>query len=141
MNENPLSKERYQNYLLVEGSDDKHVFRNLLLYYQVPQRVETKSEQFEIKDHQGIDNLLNLRTFKAYLDEPRRRFGVIVDADTDLTTRWQKIRDILEKSGYSNVPLKPRLEGTITKRYLDPTAEHAQQLMDWIRKLFDLETV
>jgi hypothetical protein len=29
----------------------------------------------------------------------------------------------------------------ITARYLDTTALNAQQLINWIRKLFDLETV
>jgi hypothetical protein len=28
----------------------------------------------------------------------------------------------------------------ITNRYLDANAPHAQQLMDWIRQLFDLES-
>jgi hypothetical protein len=28
----------------------------------------------------------------------------------------------------------------ITNRYLDADALHAQQLMDWIRQLFDLES-
>lgn len=37
-------------------------------------------------------------------------------------------------------PGKP-MGQAITKRYLDAAAPHAQQLIRWIRKLFDLETV
>ncbi len=37
--------------LLVEGKDDRHVFYALLRHHQVPQ-------SFEIKDKEGIDNLL-----------------------------------------------------------------------------------
>jgi len=37
-------------------------------------------------------------------------------------------------------PGKP-MGQAITKRYLDATAPHAQQLISWLRKLFDLEIV
>ncbi|SRR5260370_2236418 len=225
MNENPLSKERYQNYLLVEGSDDKHVFHHLLDYYQIRDKFKRRDEPFEIIDHQGIDNLLNLKTIRTYLKgNPLRRFGIVVDADTDLAVCWQRIQDILERSGYTIIPREPHLEGivikqderpivgiwlmpdnnitgmiehfvsflrpsddilwpmaedvvlkvvetkrhfpegheikaelhtwlawqkepgkplgqAITARYLDADAPHAQHFMDWIRKLFDLETV
>ena len=228
MNDNLVREDKYENYLLVEGSDDKHVFRHLLDHYHIPQQFKIKDEHFEIKDHEGIDNLLNLKTLRTYLkivDEPRR-FGIVVDADTDLAARWQTLSDILKNSGYSIIPITPKPEGTIlredgrpvvgiwlmpdnkvpgmledfasflrpkddllwpiandvvqkvkvvqedrrfrdtheskarihtwlawqkepgkpmslaiTARYLDTTALNAQQLINWIRKLFDLETV
>jgi len=117
MNENPLSKDRYQNYLLVEGSDDKHVFHHLLDYHQIRDKFKRRDEHFEIIDHQGIDNLLNLKTIRTYLKgNPLRRFGIVIDADTDPAIRWQKVQDILGESGYSIVPLKPNPKGTIIKQ-------------------------
>ncbi len=226
MNGNLVREDKYENYLLVEGSDDKHVFYHLLGYYQILKQFEIKNENFAIKDHEGVDNLLNLKKLRTYLKvgEPRRRFGIVIDADIDLLARWQRLRIILEDSGYRTVPINPVSEGTIvaeeglpivgvwlmpnnklpgmledfvsflippadllwplaegilpkvietdrrfplmqtikahihtwlawqeepgkpmgqaiTKRYLDATAPRAQQLMDWLRKLFDLESV
>lgn len=114
MDENPLSKDRYQNYLLVEGSDDKHVFHHLLDYHRVHSMIKTRGKSLDIIDHEGINNLLSLKTLGAYLRGSKpRRFGIIVDADTDIVARWVKLRDILKGSGYSTVPLNPRPEGTI----------------------------
>src|SRR2546421_5052279 len=117
MNDNLVREDKYENYLLVEGSDDKHVFRHLLDHYHIPQQFKIKDEHFEIKDHEGIDNLLNLKTLRTYLkivDEPRR-FGIVVDADTDLAARWQTLSDILKNSGYSIIPITPKPEGTILR--------------------------
>ncbi len=44
------------------------------------------------------------------------------------------------KTTWQEEPGKP-MGQAITKRYLDATAPQAQQLIRWIRKLFDLETV
>ncbi len=50
--------------LLVEGKDDRHVFYALLGHHQVP-------KGFEIKDKEGIDNLLQtLPTELNGLDSP-----------------------------------------------------------------------
>lgn len=225
MNSKLLEEDKYENYLLVEGSDDKHVFRHLLDYHQIPKQFRIKDELFEIKDHQGIDSLLNSKMLEAYLkvDEPRR-FGIVIDADTDLAARWQRLRNILEGSGYHALPVIPKTDGTIileeglptvgvwlmpnnklpgmledfvsflvpgddllwpiagdvlqkvierdrrfretyqskaclhtwlawqkepgtslglaiTRRYVDATAPYAQQFINWLRRLFDLESV
>src|SRR5271157_1332160 len=39
--------------------------------------------------------------------------GVVVDADTDLNSRWQSLRDRLLKLGYANVPQDPVSGGAI----------------------------
>jgi hypothetical protein len=219
MSSNVVKGEEPRNYLLVEGKDDMHVFYSLLEHHKMP-------KQFKIKEKEGIDNLLD--TFDVELSESGLgRLGIVVDADTDLASRWLRLRDILRTSGYSAVPINPESEGTIieesgrpivgiwlmpdnmvsgmledfvsflrpqddllwpmaedivqkvkviieedrrfrdvyeskahihtwlawqkepgkplgqaiTARYLDADAPHAQQLMDWIRKLFDLEAV
>lgn len=41
-----------ERYLLVEGKDDEHVFYHLLKHHQIP-------GCFEIKNKEGIDNLLD----------------------------------------------------------------------------------
>jgi hypothetical protein len=204
-----------QNFLLVEGKDDEHVFYSLLKHHQIPKR-------FEIKNKESINKLLDSLEVEL-LSSDLRRLGIVVDADTDVAARWQALRDRLIKSGYNAVPVTPNLKGTIikeeelpivgiwlmpdntipgmlenfvsflvppddslwpmaedvlqkviekdcrfrdtyqmkarlhtwlawqeqpgtplglaiTNRYLDANAPHAQQLMDWIRQLFDLES-
>lgn len=104
----------YENYLLVEGDEDKHVFTQLLGQYKIFEKFETKHEKFEIKSHNGIEYLLNLRTLRNYLvvDESRR-FGIILDADDDLAARWKQIKTICETIGYHDVPPGPPPEGTV----------------------------
>lgn len=65
MTDNLLSKAKWRNYLYVEGSDDKNVFIHLLNYHQIitPDRdqrgyFKDRDDQFEIKDYDGIYNLL-----------------------------------------------------------------------------------
>jgi hypothetical protein len=222
MNGMQYADERYQNYLLVEGNDDKHVLLHLLEYHRLFEQFRSKDEQLEIQALEGLDNLLNAKTLRAYIKiGQRRRFGIIVDADTNMSFRWQRLRDILEGAGYNTVPNEPTPEGTIlrqnglatvgvwlmpdntvpgmledfvsfmispndvlwpmandivqqvvekdcrfpatqvtkarihtwlswqekpgrpiglaiTARYLDATAPHAQQLLNWLRRLFEL---
>ena len=216
MSENIVKEEKPRNYLLVEGKDDLHVFYSLLEHYKIP-------DQFKIKNKDGIDNLLD--TLDVELAESGlKRLGIVVDADINLASRWQRLRAILESSGYSAVPINPKSAGTIieeggqpvvgiwlmpdnrvpgmledfvsflvpeddllwpmaeevvqrviecdcrfrptyrikvkvhtwlawqeepgkpmgqaiTARYLDANAPHAQELIGWIRKLFDLGPV
>src|SRR3989442_585690 len=95
--------ERYQNYLLVEGNDDKHVLLHLLEYHRLFEQFRSKDEQLEIQALEGLDNLLNAKTLRAYIKiGQRRRFGIIVDADTNMSFRWQRLRDILEGAGYNS---------------------------------------
>lgn len=224
MDDEAFKRGLYENYLLVEGSNDKHVFRHLLEYHQIPKRFADRQEYFDIRDHGGIDNLLNFKRLSTYLkvDDPRR-VGIVVDTDTNPASRWRTLQDILKNSGYKTVPNTPKLEGTvlqeeglpivgiwlmpdnalpgiledfvsllvspadalwplaedvlqkvvaqdcrfrptysikaklhtwlawqeepgtslglaITRRYLDATSPHAQHLIAWIRRLFDLES-
>lgn len=41
--------------------------------------------------------------------------GVVIDADQDLNARWQKVKAILTKAGYKNLPESPASNGTIIK--------------------------
>ena len=65
MNDSVVKEDKYENYLLVEGNDDKHVLSHLLGYHRIPQQFKIKNEHFEIKDHEGIDNLLSEKRLSA----------------------------------------------------------------------------
>jgi hypothetical protein len=92
------------NLLLVEGPDDRHVFYRICEHYQLPQ-------QFRIQEAEGVNNILEtlpVRLKAGGLD----RLGLVLDADTDVTRRWQALHNILTRAGYS-VPAVPESSGTV----------------------------
>ena len=105
-------REIQNNVLLVEGENDKHVVWSLLKYHAVPQH-------FEVVDRNGIENLL-----EAFEGELTRvvdgKVGVIIDADTNLTSRWESLHHILAISGYTSIPLYPISNGTILRQERKP---------------------
>ncbi len=108
MNEESLIRpSEYQNYLLVEGKDDEHVFYSLLEHYKVPER-------FKIRNKESVTNLLetlNVELARSGLE----RLGIVVDANSDIEARWRALRDRLIKSGYGTVPETPSSIGTIVE--------------------------
>lgn len=91
--------------LLVEGKGDEHVLYSLLMHYQVPQG-------FEVVNKEGISKLLN--DLDVEIDRSDlQQLGIIVDADTDLSSRWQSLRNRLLSLGYVATPDTPRTGGTI----------------------------
>lgn len=60
------------------------------------------------------------------IPEAQRRFNRIIKAQIHTWLAWQE------------VPGRP-LGQAITKRYFDANAPHAQQFVDWLRRLFELE--
>lgn len=102
-------KRHGPNSLLVEGNDDEHVLYSLFEHYHIP-------EQFEVWNTEGVTQLLE--ALDVELDRAGlKRLGIIVDADTDLATRWQSLRDILlrRQYPYSHVPVAPDPNGTIIR--------------------------
>jgi hypothetical protein len=88
--------------LIVEGSDDRHVIKNLL-----------KARDVEISDPvdaQGIDRLLE--KVDSYL-KGSDVLAIIADADLDVAATWQAVRDRLLRNGYTNVSATPDPEGLI----------------------------
>lgn len=106
------SEEIQNNLLLVEGENDQHVVWSLLKHYKVPRR-------FEVVDKNGIDNLL-----EAFEGELIRivegKVGVIIDADINLSSRWQSLQNILVSSGYNFIPEHPIVGGTIIRQEKKP---------------------
>ncbi len=94
------------NVLLVEGPDDKHVLLSLLTHYKLP-------ENFRIKEKGGINSLFNDLEGEL-LASGMQSLGIVVDADLDLTARWQSLRNVLSTS-YLNIPVEPDINGTIVE--------------------------
>ena len=91
--------------LLVEGPDDMHVVGHLCAARGI-------GPLDAIVPSGGVDNLVS--AFKVRLKESDIQvLGVLVDADTNLKSRWASICDILLMAGYRSVPNGPNPEGTI----------------------------
>ena len=94
--------------LLVEGTDDEHVMKHLF-GTRIGRHID------EISAQQGIEKLIaNLPVhFKR---KGIGTIGIIVDADTDLVSRWRMITNALIRRGYEHVPESPVPMGTIVER-------------------------
>lgn len=95
--------------LLVEGVDDEHVVKNLCGERQI-------GKIDEIKNCKGYTNLLIEFPVRLKASEVSDVLGIVIDADTDLASRWQSIRDKIVQAGFSSVTDSPVLSGLI----LDP---------------------
>jgi len=94
-----------RNILLVEGTDDKHVVMHLCNHHQL-------GHIDEIADQGGVDKLLS--SFPVRLKESDvNALGVVVDADTDMHSRWQSLRHHLSAAGYPDLPEAPIEQGTV----------------------------
>ena len=95
--------------LLVEGHDDEHVLKHLCGNRDVP-------KLDEVKPLGGVDELLKSFPVQLKASNDGDIVGVVIDADTDLNSRWQSLRNSLIKAGYQDVMENPSPDGTI----LDP---------------------
>ena len=97
---------------MVEGTDDKHVLKHICGNRDIP-------HLDKVEKYGGIEKLLeSLGVRLPLLNGEGDVIGVVIDADTDISVRWQSIRDRIIGVGYQNVPDQPDLDGTI----LDPPA-------------------
>lgn len=95
--------------LLVEGKDDLFVVANLCQHRGVP--------EFCIQDSDdGVDGLLRGLPVRLKACNEGDVLGVMLDADENLSNRWQAVRDRLLSYGYSEVPDHPDPAGTIIER-------------------------
>lgn len=97
---------------MVEGVDDEHVLKHLCGNRGLP-------DFDEIKNYQGVDSLMESLPVRLKACEYLDVVGVVVDADTDLTSRWASIRHKLIQLGYKDVPIDAVHDGTI----LDPPVD------------------
>ena len=99
--------------LLVEGPEDKYVFEQVMRYHGMP------DDAFKVMVKQGVDQLLG--SLKVLVLDLVDRVGVVIDADEHLNRRWQQVHGILTRSGYTSVPRRPDLAGTIIEEVDKPT--------------------
>lgn len=92
--------------LVVEGPNDKHVLFALVAYHNF-------KPEFVIKDEEGLPNLLLRLPAQLMPTSGLDRLGIIIDADAAIRNRWESIKKILEKAGYSDVPVDPDPNGTV----------------------------
>lgn len=92
--------------LLVEGIDDEHVIKHIFGNRSLP-------KLDEIKEHGGVDRLLESVPVRLKASEEGDIVGVVIDADTDIHARWQSLRDILIRLGYQSVADNPAPNGSI----------------------------
>jgi len=98
------TNKKISGQLLVEGKDDMHVIWALCEKFNI-------KENFGVIDCEGIDNLyeqIPVRLKQSGINT----VGIIVDADTDLQSRWISLRTLLTTQGYT-VPDELPLTGLI----------------------------
>ena len=104
----PLKPKPQQ--LLVEGKNDRHVIWALCEQHQLPETFSVEVPMQEVG--QGIEVLLSEVPIRLR-QENLRTLGIVVDADRDLSGRWQAVRDRLNASGYKDIPKSPSPEGWV----------------------------
>ena len=85
-------KEKFSKKLLVEGNDDQHVIWALCEKFEV-------SETFDVIDCEGIAKLneqIPVRFKQSGIDT----LGIIVDADTEIKSRWTSLKGLLSAQGF-----------------------------------------
>ena len=97
--------------LLVEGTDDEHVLKHICGKRDI-------AHLDEVKPHGGDTKLLESLAVRLTLREEGDVIGVVIDADTEISNRWQSIQNRITEVGYQDVPNQPDPDGTI----LDPPA-------------------
>lgn len=108
--------------LLVEGNDDLHVVYALCKHFNL-------EKTFDVTDCKGIDNIFNSLPVRLKGSSATKTVGVIIDADADLRTRWEAIRNILAASGlYGKIPPTCPDKGLI----LNPTIPEDVRFGLWI---------
>lgn len=98
----PDSKPPY--ILLVEGQNDKHVVGHICARLQL-------ALSFSIVDKDGIDNLQS-SIFTEINDSDRQTVGILVDANDNLTARWDAVTEQIRRAGI-DPPASPDSAGTI----------------------------
>lgn len=107
--------------LLVEGRDDREVV------YQLCNRLNLDNRgHFDVVTAQGVEGVLAELPVRLKTTVPI--LGVVVDADYELSSRWEAIRDKLSARGYAP-PEAPHEAGTII---IPPADTHLPRVGVWV---------
>ena len=82
--------------LLVEGQDDKHVVRHLCNRHE-------STPSFSISDKDNITQLLESLALEMKVSG-RQAVGILVDANDDVTGRWNAIQNRLRRADIEPPP-------------------------------------
>ena len=122
--------------LLVEGQDDKHVVRHLCHRHE-------STPSFSISDKDNITQLLESIGPEINVSG-RQAVGILVDANDDVTGRWNAIQNRLRRADIEP-PLSPSPDGTIIQAkprigiWLMPDNTSAGELEDFVTKMIPTE--
>ena len=115
--------KKINSILFVEGADDQHTVWAICEHFKVeetfiieiPDGAGKINPKLRTTEKGGIDNVL--KATQGFLAAQNvERLGIVIDADTDLSNRWKKVVNILEKIGYENIPPHPNPNGTIIEQ-------------------------
>lgn len=90
-----MAEEKYTYKLLVEGNEDMHVVLAFWNNAQLP-------EVFDIIDCHSITKLLDNLKLRLTTPQNNERIGIVVDADLDISARWDAIKNRLDSTGVYN---------------------------------------
>ena len=96
--------------LLVEGNSDKRVIEALCKQHQISDLFS-----FTFPSEGGIENLIATLPVKL-AEENLETLGIVIDADLDITARWQAVTNKLKEFGYQNIPKAPVENGWIDRQ-------------------------
>jgi hypothetical protein len=95
----PSKLKSTPHQLLVEGNTDKRVIEALYKEYQISEKLFT----FAFPQKGGVENLIKIIPTKLK-EENLETLGIVVDADEDVSARWQALINKLQAFGYQNIP-------------------------------------
>lgn len=106
----------YKNWMIVEGRNDQYVLRSLLKQHSIdcaiPDRDQYSNNAIIIDQKQHIQGVLE--ALDVVLDDSDlEHLAIVVDADTDLTARWDTLLNIFRRFGGKDLPRAPESKGTI----------------------------
>ncbi|NEQ96798.1 MAG: hypothetical protein F6K30_08755 [Cyanothece sp. SIO2G6] len=91
--------------LLVEGRDDHEVIYQFCNYYGIDNQ-----SLFSVEVGDGFDSLLKELGIRVRTEV--KVLGIVIDADANLSSRWEEIKSALAGDGYI-LPASPIKGGTI----------------------------
>jgi hypothetical protein len=115
--------------LLVEGKDDQNVIWAICNKQQLLETFEVLYPKDKKDDSGGYEKLIKGLPIRLR-EEQHEVIGIVVDADLDLTNRWQSLKDILLNYGYK-LPSSPQPLGTIVEN-IDKDSGFPVKIGIWI---------
>jgi hypothetical protein len=87
-------KNKFTRQLLVEGKDDQAVIKALCAKFNI-------KENFDVIDCEGYSKLIEQLPIRLTKQSDIDTVGIIVDADTDIASRWISLHNLFSKLGFT----------------------------------------